>query len=90
MLVAKILVRFGEAHGGISLREEWNVIAAAQVAVAPVDHLDGHFRHVALRGIADPPRQLARRRIVLAAAREAALPLLGHFLAHGNAFGEQP
>ena len=58
------------------LREERNVIAAAQVAVAAVDDLDGHFRHVALRGVADRARELARRRIVLAAGGQPLLPLL--------------
>ena len=61
MLVAEILVRFGETHGGVPLREERNVIAAAQVTVAPIHHLDCHFRHVALRRVADRARQLARR-----------------------------
>jgi hypothetical protein len=57
MLMAEILVRFGETHGRVPLRER--MIAAARVAIAPVDHLDGHFRHVALRGVADHTRQLA-------------------------------
>src|SRR5439155_23635157 len=65
------------------------VVAAAQVAVAPVNYLDGHLRHVALRRSADRARQLARRRVVLAAGLEAALPLLGDFLARGNPLREQ-
>src|SRR5207302_7117691 len=46
--------------------------------------------NIALRGVADRTRQLARRRIVLTAGLEAALPLLGNFLARRNALREQP
>ncbi len=65
------------------------MIAAAQVAVAPVDELDGHLGNVALRGIDHRAGELARGRIVLASGGKAPLQFLAQFLARRNAFGEQ-
>ena len=58
MLMVIVLVRLGKPDRRITLLEERNVIAAAQVAVAPVDHPDAGIEKVVPGDGFDVARQL--------------------------------
>src|ERR1044072_3310920 len=64
MLVPELFVYFREPHRRIPALEKRNVIAAAPVTIAPVDHHHIELRHILVSSVLDEARSLARRGIV--------------------------
>src|SRR5205085_9149263 len=87
VLVFVVLVRLGEAHRRVAVLEERDVVAAAQVSVAPVDRPDAKAGQVLLSRLLDEARELARLRVVLAADAATRGRLLRR-LARRHALGE--
>src|SRR5579863_4649913 len=67
MLMMVVLVRLRESDGGIAFLEKRDVIAAAQVAVAAIDHPDAEVREIAVIDLRDVARELARGAVILSA-----------------------
>lgn len=82
VLVGVLLAGFGESYGGIAVREEGELVAAAQEPVGAVDHPRVELRCVRVRGRVDVAGQLPRHRIVLPADRAADLVFLSGLWRH--------
>ena len=67
MLMRVVLVRFGHAHRGKARLEQRDLIAATAVAVGAINHLDPQVRQIPLGKRRHGARDVARRRIELAA-----------------------
>src|SRR6185295_18540459 len=82
-----VFVGFRESHGCEATLHERNMIAAAQITIATIDHHHTHSRHVALARFLYEARQLPRGRIILTTNAATHRRLLG-FLAGGYTFRE--
>ncbi|MGE5829992.1 MAG: hypothetical protein ACM30G_16770 [Micromonosporaceae bacterium] len=71
VLVGEVLGRLGDAHRRVAARDERDLVAAAQVPVAPPDHVDVHVGHAVVGDVQGEPGKLAGRRVVLSIDRPA-------------------
>ena len=69
VLVVEVLPRLGEPRRRVALTLEREVVAAAQVTVAPPDQPDVHAGQLERRHLRDEPAELAGQPVVLAADR---------------------
>ena len=89
MLVAEVLVGFGKTQRRIATLQKGDMVAAAQITIAPLHHADLETGHVTLTDLLHMTRQLPRRRIIFAAGGDQCAQLVRHFLLRRNAFREQ-
>src|SRR5258708_17858489 len=76
VLMPVVFVRFGKTHGGKAPLQERDVVAAAAVAVAAVDHVDLDAANISFAGFFDIPGKLAGGGIILSAYPAAGRGLL--------------
>jgi hypothetical protein len=89
VLLCVVFIGLDEAYASVSGFEEWAVVAAAGVAVEPVDEAYGHFGEGVGGDFVDVPAEVACGTVVVAADGEAG-SCGGGVFGEGSALAEEP